>query len=108
MSFSYATYALGILPLRHDTLNAAYILEMLESPLFQEIRKSGVQGRTLVGDAELEHEEIKSMILTWQQSEGDDDQAWDEFFEDIMQTVRASFTAEERDLLPLLARSLNS
>ncbi|MEP6934350.1 MAG: hypothetical protein ABI988_10470, partial [Nitrospirota bacterium] len=55
-----------------------------------------------------EHAEIKSMILTRQQTEGDDDQALDEFFEDMMQTVLASFTAEERDLLPLLARSLDS
>ena len=83
-------------------------LEMVENLIFQEIWKLGPQGRTLVGDAELGHEEIKSMILTRQQTEGDEDQALDEFFGDMMQTVRASFTAEERDLLPLLDRSLDS
>jgi hypothetical protein len=46
------------------------------------------------------------MILELQQSEGDDDQAFDEFFEDMMQSVRALFISEERNLLPLVDRSL--
>ena len=45
------------------------------------------------------------MILQLQQTEGDDDQARDEFFEDMMQSVRVLFMTEERDLLPLVARS---
>ena len=76
--------------------------------LFQEIRKSGPQGGQLVVDAELEHENIKVMMLELQQSETDDDQALDEFFEDMMQSVQTLFMIEERDLLPLVARSLDS
>ena len=34
--------------------------------------------------------------------ENDDDESLDAFFEDMMQTVRAHFIAEERDLFPLL------
>ena len=83
-------------------------LELEEGLLFQEIRKLGPQGRKLVEDAELEHEEVKAMIFTLQQSEADDDQAWDEFFEDMMQSVRALFVTEERDLLPLVDRSCDA
>ena len=79
-----------------------------EERLFQEIKKSGSQARKLVGDTELEHEKIKVMILELQQSEADDDQALDEFFEEMMQSVRALFKIEERDLLPLVDRSLDS
>jgi hypothetical protein len=79
-----------------------------EEFLYQEIRRLGPPGWKLVGDAELEHEEIKTMILELQQSEGDDDQAWDEFFEDMMQSVRALFVTEARDLLPLVDRSLDA
>jgi hypothetical protein len=74
----------------------------LEASLLSKIRKSGAQGRERVEVAEREHEEIKAMILTLQQSEADDDQALDEFFEDMMQTVQAHFVIEERDLLPLI------
>lgn len=48
------------------------------------------------------------MILELQQSEADDDQALDEFFEDMMQSVQALFMIEERDLLPLIERSWNA
>ena len=65
----------------------------------------GPQGLTLVREAEGENEEIKAMILQLQQTEGNDDQARDEFFEDMMQSVRVLFMTEERDLLPLVARS---
>jgi hypothetical protein len=77
----------------------------LEELLFQEVRRWGPQGRKLVKDAELEHENIKVMILELQQFEGDDDQAIDELFEDMMQSVQALFMTEERDLLPLVNRS---
>ena len=70
-----------------------------EERLFQEIKKSGSQARKLVVDTELEHEKIKVMILELQESEADDDQALDEFFEEMMQSVRALFKIEERDLL---------
>jgi hypothetical protein len=80
---------------------------MEENLLFQEIRKSGPQGRKVVGDSELEHEEVKAMIYTSQQSETDDDQAWDEIFEDMMQSVRALFVTETRELLPLVDCSLD-
>ena len=77
----------------------------LEELLFQEVRRWGPQSRKLVKDAELEHENIKVMILELQQFEGDDDQAFDELFEDMMQSVRVLFMTEERDLLPLVASS---
>jgi len=73
--------------------------------LFQEIRRLGPLGQKLVSEAELENEEIKAMILELQHSEGDDDQARDEFFEDMMQSVRVLFMTEARDLLPLVDRS---
>jgi len=74
----------------------------LEERLFQKVRP---HGRTLVTDTELEHEKIKVMLHELQQFEGDDDQAMDEYFEDMMQSVRALFSTEERDLLPLANRS---
>jgi hypothetical protein len=77
----------------------------LEERLFQEVRRWGSHGRTLVADTELEHEKIKVMLLELQQFEGDDDQAVDECFEDMMQSVQALFITEERDLLPLANRS---
>ena len=80
-------------------------LDTEKERLFQEIRTLGPQGLTLVRDAEVENEDIKAMILQLQQSEGDDDQARDEFFGDMMQSVRVLFMTEERDLLPLVDRS---
>ena len=79
-------------------------LEMEEGLLIQ-THKSGANGRKLVEVAEREQEEIKSMIFTLRQSEADDDQALDEFFEDMMQTVQAHFVTEERDILPLIVPS---
>ena len=79
-----------------------------EERLFQEIKKSEPQARNLVVDTELEHEKLKVMILELQQSEANDDQALDEFFEEMMQSVQALFKIEERDLLPLVDRSFDS
>ena len=76
--------------------------------LFQEVRKWDPHGQTLVANTELEHEKIRVMLLELQQFEGDDDQAMDEYFEDMMQSVRALFTNEERDLLPMAHRSSDS
>jgi hemerythrin superfamily protein len=70
-------------------------------------RNSGPQGRQLVAHAEVEHQAVKSMIHELQQAEADDDQALDEFFEKMMQRVRAHFVAEERDLFPLGPPSLD-
>ena len=83
-------------------------LDMEKDLLFQEIRRLGSQGRNFVGEAELEHEEIKGMIFELQHSEGDDDQARDEFFADMMQSVRILFMTEECNLLPLVERSLEA
>lgn len=83
-------------------------LEMEEELLFEKIRKSGPEGMKLVGHAETEHKEVKAMIHEFQQSETDDDQALDEFFEDMILTVRGLFVTEERDLLPLAERSLDT
>jgi hypothetical protein len=64
----------------------------------------GPQGVPLAEEAEVETEDIKAMILKLQHTEGDDDQAWDEFFADMMQSVRVLFNTEERDLLPFVDR----
>lgn len=64
--------------------------------LFQGIRESEPQGRKFLGDAEREHEKVNAMILTLQQSETDDDQALDDFFENLMQSVQVLFTFEKR------------
>ena len=73
--------------------------------LFQRIRSVGLQGQRMVREAEVESEGIKARILELQHAEGDDDQARDEVFEDMMQSVQVLFMTEERDLLPLVARS---
>ncbi|MEO7860325.1 MAG: hemerythrin domain-containing protein [Nitrospirales bacterium] len=73
--------------------------------LFQQVRSLNPHGQRVVSEAEVESEGIKAMILELQHSEGDDDQARDEFFEDMMQSVRVLFMTEERDLLPLVAGS---
>ena len=74
----------------------------MEERLTNDVRHQGNEGRILVEQLFLEHEEIKAMIDELQQAENDDDESLDEFFEDIMQTIRAHFIAEERDLFPLL------
>jgi hypothetical protein len=71
--------------------------------LFQEVRRLGPAGLTLMRDAEAENEHIKAMILQWQRTEEDDDLERDEVFEDMMQAVRVLFMTEERELLPLVA-----
>jgi hypothetical protein len=73
--------------------------------LFQKILNLGLQGQRMVREAEVEREGIKARILEFQYTEGDDDQARDEAFEDMMQSVQVLFMTEERDLLPLLARA---
>jgi hemerythrin superfamily protein len=83
-------------------------LEMEEDFVFEKLRNSGPEGRKRTGASVVEHEEIKAMILELQHSEGDDDQAWDEFFEDMMQSVQVLFTSEEHELLPLVDRSLDA
>ena len=87
-------------------LTAHFVIE--EDLVFQELRKLGSEGLELLEAAEVEHEEIKAMIRELQQAEGDDDQAWDKFFEDMMQPVRALFISEEHGLLPLVERSLDA
>jgi hypothetical protein len=79
----------------------------LEELLFREIKRWGAQGQKLVDDTELQHEHVKNMVLRLQQFEGDDDQAIDDFFEDMMQSVTTLFMNEERDLLPLVDHSLD-
>lgn len=83
-------------------------LEMEENLLFEKLRKSGSECRRRTGAIELEYEEVRTMVLELEHTEGDDDQALDEFFEDMMQSVRALFISEERDLFPLIDRSLDA
>jgi len=80
-------------------------LEMEESVLFEVIRSSGFHCIELVDDAILEHQEIQTMMRQLQQTEGEDDEVWEEMFEDMMQTAGVHFITEERDLLPLVDRS---
>ena len=83
-------------------------LEMEETILFEKLRKAGSEGRKRAGAIEVEYEEVKAMVLEFQHTEGDDDQALDEFFEDMMQSVRALFISEERDLLPFIDLPLDA
>jgi hypothetical protein len=64
--------------------------------LFQGIRESEPQSRKFLGDIEREREKVEAMILKLEQSETDDDQALDEFFEHLMQSVQVLFALEER------------
>jgi hemerythrin superfamily protein len=82
-------------------------LEMEEHLAFHPRRKSGSAERTLIGTI-AEHEAIKAKVIKLQQFEGDDDQAFDEAFEDIMKSVRDLFISEERDLFPLIDHSLDA
>jgi hypothetical protein len=80
-------------------------LEMEEHVVFEKLRRSGPEGQQRIRAPEVEREEIKTIILELQHVEGDDGQAMDEVFEDLMQSVRGLFVAEERDLLPFIDRS---
>jgi hypothetical protein len=64
--------------------------------LFQGIRESEPQSRKFLVDIDREREKVEAMILKLQQSETDDDQALDEFFENLMQSVQVLFALEER------------
>jgi len=89
--------------LRQILYRLEWHLEMEDDLLLQRIRKSGPQARTLLGGAQLEHEQVKVMILELQQSAMDE-----ETFKDLMQKVRMHFLTENRDLLPLVDRSLDA
>lgn len=89
--------------MRQILYRLAWHLEMEDDLLLQRIRKSGPQARTLLGGAQLEHEQVKVMILELQQTAMDE-----ETFKDLMQKVRMHFLTENRDLLPLVDRSLDA
>ena len=76
-------------------------LKSEESQFYITLRQTGPRGVGLVEAALSEHEEITAMIEEIQNSETDDDQALDEFFEDMMQTVRMHFEVEEREMFPI-------
>ena len=72
-----------------------------EEQVFRE--DSRVQGHSnpVIRQLLLDHEEVKAMIHELRHAETDDDESLDQFFEDMMQTVRVHFHGEERDLIPL-------
>ena len=78
-------------------------LEMEDDLLLQRIRKSGPQARKLLSGAQVEHEQVKVMILELRQTEMDE-----EAFKGLMQEVGLHFLTEKRDLLPLVDRSLDA
>lgn len=57
----------------------------------------GGQASRIVERVLIEHDELRAMIEELRGSETDDDQALDEFFEDMMHTVRLHFLTEEQD-----------
>ena len=73
-----------------------------EETLFNEEGRIQEQGRPVIRRVLLDHEEVKAMIHELRHAETDDDESMDQFFEDMMQTVRVHFHGEERDLIPLL------
>ncbi|MCW5798672.1 MAG: Hemerythrin domain-containing protein [Nitrospira sp.] len=72
-----------------------------EERLFSEDHRFQEQGTAVIRRVLLDHEEVKAMIQELRQAETDDDESMDQFFEDMMQTVRVHFHGEERDLIPL-------
>ncbi|MBS0170713.1 MAG: hemerythrin domain-containing protein [Nitrospira sp.] len=62
--------------------------------------QGGGQACRIVEQVLIEHDELRAMIEELRRSESDDDQALDEFFEDMMHTVRLHFLTEERDFFP--------
>lgn len=72
-----------------------------EERLFSEDHRFQEQGTAVIRRVLLDHEEVKAMIQELHQAETDDDESMDQFFEDMMQTVRVHFHGEERDLIPL-------
>ena len=73
-----------------------------EERLFEEDSRLQEQGTPVIRRVLLDHEEVKAMIHELRHAETDDDESMDQFFEDMMQTVRVHFHGEERDLIPLL------
>ncbi|MGC3974518.1 MAG: hemerythrin domain-containing protein [Nitrospira sp.] len=72
-----------------------------EEKLFGEDSRLQEQGDPIIRQVLLDHEEVKAMIHELRHAETDDDESMDQFFEDMMQTVRVHFHGEERDLIPL-------
>lgn len=72
-----------------------------EERLFNEDSRIQEQGHGVIRRVLLDHEEVQAMIEELRQAETDDDESLDQFFEDMMQTVRVHFYGEERDLIPL-------
>lgn len=61
-------------------------LEMEKYVLFDVVHHSGVSGIDLVEEVILEHDDVQAMVRRLQQFDVDDDHAWEELFEDMMQT----------------------
>lgn len=72
-----------------------------EETLFNDDVRIREQGASVIRRILLDHEEVKAMMTEFRHAETDDDESMDQFFEDMMQTVRVHFHAEERDLIPL-------
>lgn len=73
-----------------------------EERLFEEDSRLQEHATPVIRRVLLDHEEVKAMIHELRHAETDDDESMDQFFEDMMQTVRVHFHGEERDLIPLL------
>ena len=79
----------------------------MERTVYAVVRHSWSYDIELVEDAILEHEQIQGMFNELLQSEIKDCEVWEEMFEDMMQNASVHFITEERDLLPLIDRSLD-
>lgn len=73
-----------------------------EERLFRDDSRVQDRGAPVIHRILLDHEEVKAMMHEMRHAESDDDESMDQFFEDMMQTVRVHFHAEERDLIPVL------
>lgn len=76
-------------------------MAMEEESLYPAIAETGLDGDKMVQAALAEHAEMKTTIEELRNSESDDDDAIDHSFENMMQTVRLHFAAEEGGLLRL-------
>jgi hemerythrin len=73
-------------------------LKWEEDYWYGHLQQNGHVRKRFADEAFREHDELKSMIQQIEQAESDDDEAIDEYFEDMIQTATAHFLKEERAL----------
>jgi hemerythrin superfamily protein len=73
-------------------------LQWEEDFWYRRLKEQGDRHSRFADEAFREHDEVKSMIQQIEGAESDDDEALDQYFEDMMQTATAHFQKEEQAL----------